>query len=359
MSAATVRNLRPAKPTAAQARSAAAVQAAANRTPTNVIDAGPGKLKQTLMDVTPDLARQWLDADDKARAESGKKNRPRNNTRIKSEASKMQTPNAWKLTHQGVAFAGELGKSELTDGQHRIAAVVEADCTVQMLVSWNMPHFDVIDVGMSRGHGQILAMAGYTNATSLASAIRFAYPYYNSLHRPWFGERNTLTAVDICNLAAEWDEQVQPLIGPGKQIKKRISWAPDRVRGARAGLSPSAVTAGLFICSRYAARTGVTPKFEEWMDGFVTGAIPDSSDARLAFARWVTGAGLTLNGAVFSDITMLSVVRCWDAYRKGKGLRNLSIQDPATYMYRLPGDHPSGLVKADLEVEESPGVEES
>lgn len=56
----------------------------------------------------------------------------------------------WKLTHQGIAFdvAGQL-----IDGQHRLSAIVEADCAALMLVFRNVGEGSKnapVDVGLAR-----------------------------------------------------------------------------------------------------------------------------------------------------------------------------------------------------------------
>src|SRR3954467_14111979 len=68
-----------------------------------------------LVEVTPDLAAQWL------RANTG--NRPVREAHVRSLAEEI-TADRWKVTHQGIAFSLS---GRLMDGQHRLRAVIRAD----------------------------------------------------------------------------------------------------------------------------------------------------------------------------------------------------------------------------------------
>jgi hypothetical protein len=90
------------------------------------------------------------------------------------------TAGAFITTHQGIAF-DENGT--LLDGQHRLAAIVQANRPVNMLVTegikarhrvngTHITAFDAIDQGAKRGADEILRMCGHANYTKLASVCR-------------------------------------------------------------------------------------------------------------------------------------------------------------------------------------------
>jgi hypothetical protein len=75
------------------------------------------------VEVTPALAREWL--------ELNEDNRPISQPRVDVYARDMRA-GAWQATHQGLAFDAA---GKLADGQHRLWAVVEADVAVRMCVA--------------------------------------------------------------------------------------------------------------------------------------------------------------------------------------------------------------------------------
>jgi hypothetical protein len=77
--------------------------------------------------VTPDIAQSWLKANHK--------NRALREDQVKTYARDMASDN-WLITHQGIAFND---KDELIDGQHRLSALIRANKTVLMLVTFGLP----------------------------------------------------------------------------------------------------------------------------------------------------------------------------------------------------------------------------
>jgi len=78
-------------------------------------------------DITPEMAKHWLS--------KNKRNRAINQRRVKLYADEMSRGN-WLDHHQGIAFYAD---GSLADGQHRLAAVVQAGISVKMIVAWDVP----------------------------------------------------------------------------------------------------------------------------------------------------------------------------------------------------------------------------
>lgn len=123
------------------------------------------------MDVTPDMAREWL--------KKNKRNRKFRLDRGVGYATEIDS-GRWLLTHQGVAFS-ETG--ELLDGQHRLWAIVRTGKTVKMAVFFDVPvqkskdvgltTMDAIDRGAPRSIANQLQIAhGTKNAARIASWMR-------------------------------------------------------------------------------------------------------------------------------------------------------------------------------------------
>ena len=72
--------------------------------------------------ITPERASEWLAANTT--------NRPVSKAVVRSFAQAMRR-GEWMVTHQGIAFDTQ---GVLVDGQHRLAAIIEADRPVELTV---------------------------------------------------------------------------------------------------------------------------------------------------------------------------------------------------------------------------------
>ena len=81
----------------------------------------------------------------------------------------------WRVTHQGIAFDTT---GVLVDGQHRLAAIVEADIPVEVTVFTEVPEraFDLLDTGKRRNAAAVLAIEGEKSAVMLAAMVRTCSP---------------------------------------------------------------------------------------------------------------------------------------------------------------------------------------
>lgn len=129
-------------------------------------------MKTTIKEITPQWASQVL-------VTRNPNNRPLSQSFVDRLARDICV-GAFAVTHQGIAF-DENG--DLLDGQHRLAAIVKANKSVKMVVSTGIPvkhrlngvavnTFELIDGGRKRGVGQMLQMAGFTNANRQAAIVR-------------------------------------------------------------------------------------------------------------------------------------------------------------------------------------------
>lgn len=127
------------------------------------------KLTTEEVEVDPDLASQWL-------ADHNTRNRPLSKVHVATLAADLAN-GRWKTTHQGVAFDWN---GVLVDGQHRLAAIVEAGVPARLLVTRGVDPqaFEVIDQHKKRTAGQILAMEGIQRdaprLAAMARALLFA-----------------------------------------------------------------------------------------------------------------------------------------------------------------------------------------
>jgi len=103
-----------------------------------------------MVEITPDLARSWLDRN------TG--NRRLNAKYVTRLAHDMKNGD-WRPSHEGIAF-GVSGR--LLDGQHRLSAIVQSDVTLELPVWRNVPDKSlmVIDGGKSRSVADHMKLSG-------------------------------------------------------------------------------------------------------------------------------------------------------------------------------------------------------
>ena len=111
-----------------------------------------------VVDVTPELARQWL--------VNNNFNRPKNSETVAKYVRQIRE-GRWRLTHQGIALT-KLGF--LLDGQHRLWAIIECGVTLPMRIFVNEPieNYEVIDCGRNRSHLEVVRMAAKDSTLTTA-----------------------------------------------------------------------------------------------------------------------------------------------------------------------------------------------
>lgn len=121
--------------------------------------------------VTPDYARDTL-------ANRNERNRYLSASRVRQYAKAMADGD-WSLNAETIKFDIY---GQLLDGQHRLAAVVEAGVPVHMFIAVGLPPDaqDTVDRGRARQFGDDLAIKGEVNAKRLAAAVRVIYIYQRS-----------------------------------------------------------------------------------------------------------------------------------------------------------------------------------
>jgi hypothetical protein len=118
-------------------------------------------MKFERMTVTPAMAEEWLG--------KNSNNRAINRPRVLSLRDQIMSGD-FVMTHQGIAFYGNF--EEVADGQHRLAAIVEANKPVEMMVSWGLDKRAAhgIDRGKPRSISNTLHFVG-VHVTPVQSSV--------------------------------------------------------------------------------------------------------------------------------------------------------------------------------------------
>jgi hypothetical protein len=173
----------------------------------------------------------------------------------------------WLVTHQGIAFDV---KGTLVDGQHRLAAIVEADLPVEVTVFTDVPDgtFDVLDTGKRRNAADVLAIDGEKSATMLAAMVRTVLLYQTRPDMNWSGGSAAVTNHQIVQALAD-NPKLRDYTGFAEQV------------ATATGMIKSAAGAASYLVAQANVKADLTP----WFEGIIDGAGLAKGDPQLVFRR--------------------------------------------------------------------------
>jgi hypothetical protein len=149
-------------------------------------------------------------------ADRNKGNRPPKPNKVQQFASDMGHQK-WGVTGDTLKFAPD---GRLLDGQNRLAACVRANKPFTTHVVFNIDPslFGRMDIGKPRNPADVLHIAGYKYASTLAAAVRWAHlldtnPYNRETLRPEF----------VLELVREKYPDIEPRLKDGRAINKQYA----------------------------------------------------------------------------------------------------------------------------------------
>lgn len=213
-------------------------------------------MRSRVQSISPAKAAELLEANTS--------NRPLSRSIVQSFSEAMRRGD-WKVTHQGIAVDTN---GALVDGQHRLAAIIEADMPVEMTVFTDVPAdtFDVLDTGKKRNAADVLAIEGEHSTLQLASMVRTVWLYDNRPDLSWSGGAAAVTNHQILETLAA-NPRIRDHVVLGEQLSQEV------------GMIKSAAGAASFLVSR----VNTSKKLQMWFDGVIDGAGLNRADARLKF----------------------------------------------------------------------------
>lgn len=216
----------------------------------------PEVVRSKVQTITPTKASRWL--------QLNTANRPTSKPVVHSFAEVMRRGD-WKVTHQGIAFDTN---GVLVDGQHRLAAVVEADAAVDMTVFTSVPAdtFDVLDTGKRRNAADALAIEGEKSTPVLASMLRTVWLYHHRPDATWSGRTATVTNRQILDTLHE-----HPGVREYVVLGERTA--------TETGMIKSAAAAASYLVDHANPQADLDP----WWEGLLEGAGLTRDDPRLRF----------------------------------------------------------------------------
>lgn len=260
-----------------------------------------------LVSLTPELASEWL--------LSNTHNRNLRQRVILAYAADMAAGN-WQWNGESIKFAED---GALLDGQHRLAAIVEAGVTIPMLVVRGLPSQtqDTVDGGAKRTFSDVLGLRGERSNSMLAAITRRVTTWE-------MGARKVGTKVKYTPTTS--------------QLLQTLEKYPD--------LRDIAVSVG--GVARHCDIPGSILGLGWWLFGQLS-----SEDAEFFFARLGDGQGLVKGDPIYelrrtaensknvkgerSETFLTAVmIKAWNAYRDGSTVGLLTFRPGGSRPERFP-----------------------
>ncbi|WP_198284957.1 hypothetical protein [Saccharomonospora cyanea] len=267
------------------------------------------------------MAEKWL-------AEKNTNNRPLSSQTVTSLARAIER-GEWQLTHQGIAFDED---GLLVDGQHRLAAIKKAGVPVRISVTHGVPRsaFAVMDTGRKRTGRDALSLAGESNGTHLAAALRGLHLYLTQPDSGWSGGTSQVTHLQLLSLLEE-HPGMRTAITQGLQISRAIK------------ITVTAASIGWYVTRRERPEVDQTP----WREGLITGAGLQVGDPRLTLRNTMLdlAAGKRHRKSDDSREHLLYYLKAWNAWVEGRQMKLLrrSPKEAMPKVSKKGGNEPNAL----------------
>lgn len=174
----------------------------------------------TVMDVTPELAEEWL--------KKNTQNRSVREDRVDRYAEQMKD-GEWLVSPDAISFDYN---GRLINGQHRLKAIKQLDkgTEVQCLVAFGLQPaaFKIADVGVKRTGGDVLRIEGFKNPEELAATCRLLAMWrQNRLEEAGRYEnvRNSVI-VEVANRGGKRLADVVEKVTSGEDKRELIGFVP-------------------------------------------------------------------------------------------------------------------------------------
>jgi len=229
--------------------------------------------------------------------------------RVRQYAEQMRQ-GKWLETGDPIRFSTT---GRLLDGQHRLAAIIAADVTIQAIVIREVDDsvFPVLDSGLARTPSDAMAAGHITDGQNKAATIRQLLVYEMGGDSRMSVDLIAVTRMDIAEYYANQVIELEDATYIGR-----------RMYNAFAGGNRAAWTAFAMLANR------VSPKHaEEFFNGVLSGVNLPAGDPRLALRNWLAN-GRKMPAAGFY---LAMFIKCWNAWVKGETRKTMILRDDEAF----------------------------
>lgn len=250
-------------------------------------------IETRLVDVTPQLAEEWL--------EKNEINRKLDTKRVRMYASAMRL-GAWRVSNDDICMDPT---GMLLNGQHRLHAVVQSGLTVPMFVKFNMPTETIgtMDRGKTRNYADHLRWRGEQSVALLGAALRLSL----QLH------------LGIADGGTRGDADHDAFLDKHPEIRDSVRLA-DRIKSYIVAATPSSIAAAHWIIG--SVQPGSTEEVERFFKQLANPTNqPDGSPVLAVNHRLITI--LQQQQKYHSRDYVYLFVQGWNLYATGTKAHNL------------------------------------
>lgn len=250
-----------------------------------------------IVDVTPDKAREIL-------TKQNTRNRSIRQTQVKKLATDI-LEGRWKLTSQAISIDID---GVLIDGQHRLAAVVQAGKTVQMLFATDCEPdtFDVIDTGLGRTAADVVGLAGGKRASIIAAGIKTTTLYKEHPERIW---TNQISATHT---------RINQVYGQAPAFYDNIALTTDKIRKTCNRINPTSI----FVLLVLACEAGYsTDHMSDFFTKLSTGENLQKGCPILCYRQALFNGLKPPVNRNLQQYSVACIIKCFNYYQQGVFLR--------------------------------------
>lgn len=251
-----------------------------------------GEPQMRVVDVTPEIARQWLDRN--------LGNRPIAVATVNAYVDEMKK-GRWKMTGDAIRFSSS---GKLIDGQHRLSAVLKSGIGIRSVVMTGLEDsiFNVIDTGRGRGKSDVLSIeyslpASITKLLSTAAIIAYCYDH------GFYSFKSKISNEDL----AEYVRAHPALIRAAQYVHENVPHESP---------APKSVAASFFF---FAAALD-EPRARIFLERFMVGAVLGASDNLLHLRNACFNARAARRPMQVPEI-FGRLVKIWNSERRGKPIK--------------------------------------
>lgn len=257
--------------------------------------------------IAPALASEWLTK------YPNPNNRPLDLGAVSRYATDMATGN-WTPSGQTIQFTTkDDGTPMISDGQHRLRAIVDSGTTQTIMVVWNVPQIAMLntDGGKSRTKGQNLRMCGKTYAATYAAVVQ---PIVNmSVNGGAPVKLSASQTESLVNQYASSINAIAPHFGPQRGVDKKLR--------SRSLMAP-------FVYAHHNADPIDQPAVEEMAKLFVSGAYSFPKDHPIRATRdHMSSGAVHLSGADNVPKNFKKLLTGIRAYLENETINELRVTD--------------------------------
>lgn len=257
-----------------------------------------------IVDVTPEMAAEWLD--------NMAPNRKASQKRVSALAVQMQT-GLWVFDASPIRFDTQ---GRLVDGQNRLHAVIESGMTIPFAIARGIAPqaMAVMDTGKTRTLSDMMQMAypDLTQVNSVAALTRLLYIWEKGMRGTplrSYASRGTIPNQVLLDYFDEHEEEIRHAVTQARNYMQRY---------------PGITGGALALCYTLFHRIDADDT-DYFFERFADGAGLEAGSPILALRKRAKDAAMEdRRAALPADEGIAIVIKAWNAFREGRPVHILS-----------------------------------